>query len=283
MSPLLCGYVGETYGWHYGFGLATIGMLTGVAVFVAPIRLTQLLILGGALADRRSRCCSCRTTPYQLGVNVFVGVALRRRPASSPSWRSAAAGCPHDAGRAARRRAAAAASRDVAGVSCGIAGRGCRSSRCSCSSKRRSRACDARRSSAARALASGCIVRGASASEPGRARAAVRRADPDVLLDAVLGVLRAGRQLDQQLHRPQRRPRDRRPRGHAGRRRQGDRAAGAARDQRGRAREPAAADARSSSVTRTATAAVHADRPRRPARQRRRADAPRDADGRTGR
>src|SRR6186713_1224405 len=49
MSPLLCGYIGETYGWHYGFGLATIGMLTGVAVFVAPVRLTQLLITGGAL------------------------------------------------------------------------------------------------------------------------------------------------------------------------------------------------------------------------------------------
>jgi len=27
MSPILCGYVGETYGWHRGFGLATAGML----------------------------------------------------------------------------------------------------------------------------------------------------------------------------------------------------------------------------------------------------------------
>ena len=27
MSPIVCGYVGETYGWHYGFGIATIGML----------------------------------------------------------------------------------------------------------------------------------------------------------------------------------------------------------------------------------------------------------------
>ncbi len=35
----------------------------------------------------------------------------------------------------------------------------------------------------------------------------VRRADPDLLLDALLGVLRAGRQLAQQLHRPQRGPR----------------------------------------------------------------------------
>ncbi|HIQ22573.1 MAG TPA: MFS transporter, partial [Planctomycetes bacterium] len=44
MSPLLCGYIGETYGWHYGFGLATIGMLTGLAVFVAPSVLSQLFI-----------------------------------------------------------------------------------------------------------------------------------------------------------------------------------------------------------------------------------------------
>jgi len=49
LSPLICGYIGETYGWHYGFGLATVGMLTGLAVFVAPVRLTQILILAGAL------------------------------------------------------------------------------------------------------------------------------------------------------------------------------------------------------------------------------------------
>lgn len=45
MGPLLCGYIGETYGWHWGFGLATIGMLMGLAVFVAPNRVTQILIL----------------------------------------------------------------------------------------------------------------------------------------------------------------------------------------------------------------------------------------------
>ena len=44
MSPLLCGYIGETYGWHRGFGLATIGMLTGIAVFVAPSITSQLLM-----------------------------------------------------------------------------------------------------------------------------------------------------------------------------------------------------------------------------------------------
>lgn len=29
LASLLCGYIGETFGWHYGFGLAFIGMLMG--------------------------------------------------------------------------------------------------------------------------------------------------------------------------------------------------------------------------------------------------------------
>lgn len=45
IAPLLCGYIGETYGWHKGFGLATIGMLTGLAVFVAPTIASQLLLM----------------------------------------------------------------------------------------------------------------------------------------------------------------------------------------------------------------------------------------------
>jgi POT family proton-dependent oligopeptide transporter len=49
MSPLLCGYIGETYGWHRGFGLATIGMLIGLAVFIMPNIVTQALIGAGAL------------------------------------------------------------------------------------------------------------------------------------------------------------------------------------------------------------------------------------------
>lgn len=34
MSSLLVGYIGETYGWHYGFGLAGIGMVIGQLVYV---------------------------------------------------------------------------------------------------------------------------------------------------------------------------------------------------------------------------------------------------------
>ncbi|MBA2410420.1 MAG: peptide MFS transporter [Gammaproteobacteria bacterium] len=34
LAPLLCGFIGQTYGWHYGFGLAGVGMLIGLAVFL---------------------------------------------------------------------------------------------------------------------------------------------------------------------------------------------------------------------------------------------------------
>lgn len=33
LATLLCGYVGDHLGWHYGFGLAAIGMLFGIAIF----------------------------------------------------------------------------------------------------------------------------------------------------------------------------------------------------------------------------------------------------------
>lgn len=76
MSPLLCGYIGETYGWHYGFGLATLGMLTGLAVFVAPVRITQVLIMSGAVAAALGLFYFRPDNPFSTGVNIFVGIAL---------------------------------------------------------------------------------------------------------------------------------------------------------------------------------------------------------------
>ena len=34
LGALLCGYLGETYGWSYGFGAAGVGMLLGLVVFI---------------------------------------------------------------------------------------------------------------------------------------------------------------------------------------------------------------------------------------------------------
>lgn len=75
MSPLLCGYVGEKYGWHYGFNLATFGMLIGLAVFVAPTLVTQIMIGGGAVGS------ACALLYFQesyttLIINGFVATTL---------------------------------------------------------------------------------------------------------------------------------------------------------------------------------------------------------------
>ncbi len=38
VAPLLCGWLAYEYGWHYGFGLAGIGMLTGLLFFWSGIK-----------------------------------------------------------------------------------------------------------------------------------------------------------------------------------------------------------------------------------------------------
>ncbi|TVV69721.1 peptide MFS transporter [Sphingomonas solaris] len=37
-APLICGTLGELYGWHYGFGAAGVGMLLGLAIYLAGRR-----------------------------------------------------------------------------------------------------------------------------------------------------------------------------------------------------------------------------------------------------
>ena len=44
VATLLCAYLGETYGWRYGFGVAGIGMLFGLVTFISGER--HLLGLG---------------------------------------------------------------------------------------------------------------------------------------------------------------------------------------------------------------------------------------------
>ncbi|HEY2068983.1 MAG TPA: peptide MFS transporter [Rhizomicrobium sp.] len=38
-GPIVCGYLGYTYGWHWGFGLAGVLMLLGLATYIAGYRL----------------------------------------------------------------------------------------------------------------------------------------------------------------------------------------------------------------------------------------------------
>ena len=76
LAPLVCGYVGETFGWHYGFGLATVGMLVGLAVFVAPARLTQVMIMGTAVLTALGMVAAQLGEPMVLAVNAIDAIAL---------------------------------------------------------------------------------------------------------------------------------------------------------------------------------------------------------------
>lgn len=38
LAPLICGTLGEVYGWHYGFGAAGVGMLAGLIIYLAGQR-----------------------------------------------------------------------------------------------------------------------------------------------------------------------------------------------------------------------------------------------------
>ncbi len=38
IAPLICGTLGELYGWHYGFGAAGVGMLIGLAIYISGQR-----------------------------------------------------------------------------------------------------------------------------------------------------------------------------------------------------------------------------------------------------
>jgi POT family proton-dependent oligopeptide transporter len=115
LAPLVCGYIGETYGWHYGFGLATIGMLAGVAVFTAPVRVTQVLIVTGAFATSTA-LLFLHNNVYQLAVNAFVAVALAAA-AVIAAVALGRGGLPEDAG----RPPADAAQRPLAPVWIGVA------------------------------------------------------------------------------------------------------------------------------------------------------------------
>ena len=38
LAPLVCGTLGELYGWHYGFGAAGVGMFAGLVIYIAGRR-----------------------------------------------------------------------------------------------------------------------------------------------------------------------------------------------------------------------------------------------------
>ena len=38
LAPLICGTLGELYGWHWGFGAAGVGMVAGLCIYLCGQR-----------------------------------------------------------------------------------------------------------------------------------------------------------------------------------------------------------------------------------------------------
>ena len=72
LAPLICGTVGELYGWHYGFGIAGFGMLAGLAIYLSGQRYLPpeqpIAATGPASVWRFDR----RTVLVLLGIGVAV-------------------------------------------------------------------------------------------------------------------------------------------------------------------------------------------------------------------
>ncbi|HXH53619.1 MAG TPA: peptide MFS transporter [Sphingomicrobium sp.] len=76
IGSILCGWIGQTYGWRYGFGLAGFGMLLGLVVFIV---FTPLLMGKGESRDParlRSRVAGIKFEwlLYVVGLAMVVGI-----------------------------------------------------------------------------------------------------------------------------------------------------------------------------------------------------------------
>lgn len=71
LAPLVCGTLGETMGWHYGFGAAGLGMVAGLAIYVAGGR-----HLPAEPPRVRHALAPVRLADHRALASLLVGVAL---------------------------------------------------------------------------------------------------------------------------------------------------------------------------------------------------------------
>ena len=76
LTPLTCGAIGEIAGWHYGFGLATVGMLSGLVLFVLPGTIGALLMMVTALSLSVGMLLLPVESTIQAGLRWLLAIAL---------------------------------------------------------------------------------------------------------------------------------------------------------------------------------------------------------------
>src|SRR3954452_7421275 len=62
LAPLVCGFLGETYGWHYGFGAAGVGMLAGLLIYLLGQRHLPVPRTPSSIVEPQSGLASGRDT-----------------------------------------------------------------------------------------------------------------------------------------------------------------------------------------------------------------------------
>ena len=80
-SPLVCGTLGQTVGWHYGFGAAGVGMIAGLAIYhfgrhLLPLDKHELAIAKGLPSESKGAAYATKTILGFLGVSALFFVIL---------------------------------------------------------------------------------------------------------------------------------------------------------------------------------------------------------------
>jgi len=71
LAPLVCGTLGELYGWHYGFGAAGIGMCLGLVIYISGGR-----YLPAAVETAPARADTAHAGDGRGNIPLLIGVAL---------------------------------------------------------------------------------------------------------------------------------------------------------------------------------------------------------------
>lgn len=85
LAGLVCGYLGETYGWRYGFGAAGIGMLAGLLMFLWGQKYLHGLAESPAPEKLRERMFLGLRREHAIYLGAFAGLA----PIASLMWATA--------------------------------------------------------------------------------------------------------------------------------------------------------------------------------------------------
>lgn len=78
LAPLVCGTLGEFYGWHWGFGAAGIGMLAGLAIYILGGKYLPEQAPNRAAATPVSAARGGYRTTYYLLIAVALAVTVFR-------------------------------------------------------------------------------------------------------------------------------------------------------------------------------------------------------------